>query len=111
MQEDACKSFRHRAVKLPPFGVRIVLERGLCGQYLRKSRGAFRHCVRAIFAAVFSRTAFDGRWPSHRHGIKAASALCAWPSVSYGFFPPESLQHPRQEEIIAPTDDQVTFQP
>src|SRR5579883_1025743 len=72
---------------------------------------AFRRCVRAIFAAVFSSRAFEGRWPSHQHGIKAAIPVWTWHSVSSGFSPPESLPHPRQEEITDRTDDQVTFQP
>jgi hypothetical protein len=76
----------------------------------RRAR-AFLRCVRASFAAAFSSRAFDGRWPGHQHGIKAASAVCTWHSVSSGFFPPESLPHPRQEQVADRADDQVMFQP
>ena len=70
---------------------------------------AFLCCVRAISAAVRSSNFFEGRWSSHQDGIKAASTLCTWHSVSSGFSPPESLTHLRQEQVTDRAQDQMAF--
>src|SRR5512142_595149 len=71
---------------------------------------AFRCCVRRIFAAVRSRRFLGGVWPSHQDGMQAAIASCTWHSVSSGFFPPELLPHPCQEQVADRTERQVTLQ-
>src|SRR5512135_3705866 len=71
---------------------------------------AFRCCARRIFAAVRSRRFLGGVWPSHQDGMQAAIASCTWHSVSSGFFPPELLPHPCQEQVADRTERQVTLQ-
>src|ERR1700677_2843628 len=71
---------------------------------------AFLLCVRRISSAVRSNSFADGRSLSHQLGINAAIAVCTWHSVSSGFFPPELLSHPRQEQVTHATQDQVAFQ-
>src|ERR1700733_11208809 len=71
---------------------------------------AFLHCVRRISSAVRSNSFDDGRCLSHQLGINAAIAVCTWHSVSSGFFPPEFLSHPRQEQVTYATQNQVAFQ-
>src|SRR5260221_10565647 len=72
---------------------------------------AFRRRARSISAAVRSRSFFGGNRPSHQNGISAATAVCTWHSVDPGFFPPELLTHPRQEQVAHATEDQVPFEP
>src|SRR4051812_44322888 len=71
---------------------------------------AFLTCVRPISAAVRSSFFSVGRWHSHQYGIIAAIAVCTWHSVNSGFFPPELLSHPRQEQVAHAAQDQVSFQ-
>ena len=66
-------------------------------------------CVLAISSAVRSNSFLDGRCSSHRYGTSAATAVCTWHSVDSGFFPPELLSHPRQEQVAHAAQDQVTF--
>src|SRR5215210_3853218 len=72
---------------------------------------ALRRCVLCNSAAVRSSSFFEGRSFSHQQGINAAIAVCTWHSVSSGFFPPEFLTHPRQEQIADRAEDQMAFQP
>jgi len=71
---------------------------------------AFRRLARSISAAVRSSNLLEGRWPSHQYGINAANPVCTWHSVSPGFFPPELLSHPREEQIAHATEHQVASQ-
>src|SRR6202453_3846527 len=71
---------------------------------------AFLLCVRWISSAVRFNSFADGRSLSHQLGISAAIAVCTWHSVSSGFFPPEFLSHPRQEQVAHATQNQVAFQ-
>src|SRR5450432_1569963 len=75
----------------------------------RRAR-ALRPRVRPVSAAVRSRSALGGLMLNHQNGIKAATAVCTWHSVSSRFFPPELLPHPRQEQVTDATEDQVAFQ-
>src|SRR5690348_12768913 len=72
---------------------------------------AFRCRARMISSDVRSNNFLGGLRPNHQNGIMAAIAVCTWHSVSPGFFPPELLSHPRQEQVAHATEDQVTFQP
>src|SRR3954453_677601 len=71
---------------------------------------AFRPCARTSRADVRSSRAREGRRPNHHDGMHAASATCTWHSVSSGFFPPESLTHPRQEQEADGAQRQVADQ-
>src|SRR4051812_36592559 len=71
---------------------------------------ALRRCFLCNSAAVRSRSFVEGRSSSHQDGINAAIAVCTWHSVSSGFFPPEFLTHPRQEQIADGAEDQMAFQ-
>src|ERR1043165_2920598 len=64
-----------------------------------------------ISAAVRSTNLAEGRWSSHQYGINAAIAVCTWHSVNSGFFPPELLTRPCQEQVADGTQGQVAFQP
>src|ERR1700689_5930967 len=72
---------------------------------------AFRRCARSISAEVRSSSFRGGLRPNHQNGISAATAVWIWHSVSSGFFPPELLSHPRQEQVADATEDQVAFRP
>ena len=78
-----------------------------CGTSAR----AFRRCARLISAEVRSSSFLGGIRSNHQNGINAATAVWTWHSVSSGFFPPELLPHPRQEQVAHATQDQVAFQP
>src|SRR5205823_5937603 len=71
---------------------------------------AIRLCVLCSSAAVRSINTSDGSSSSHQLGINAAMAVCTWHSVNSGFFPPELLPHPRQEQVTHRTQDQMAFQ-
>src|SRR5207245_1398926 len=71
----------------------------------------FRRCARVISVEVRSSSFRGGLRFSHQNGIWAATAVWIWHSVSSGFFPPEFLAHPRQEQITHATQDHVAFQP
>ncbi len=72
---------------------------------------AFLCCVRSISAEVRTNSFFGGVMLNHQNGISAAIAVCTWHSVSSGFFPPELLTNPRQEQVAYATEDQMAFQP
>src|SRR5881275_2141617 len=72
---------------------------------------ASRRLARLISAEVRSISFTGGLRSSHQNGISAATAVCTWHSVSPGFFPPELLPHPRQEQVTHTAQDQVAFQP
>src|ERR1700722_10442038 len=71
---------------------------------------ALRRWVRLILAAVRSSTSFTGETCHHQKGISAATAVWIWHSVRSGFFPPELLPHPRQEQVADAAQNQVAFQ-
>src|SRR5437870_3493580 len=73
---------------------------------------AFRRCAQVIFlAALASSSSFDRRDDNPQQRTSAATAVCSWQTVSSGFFPPQVLSQPRQEQITYRRDDQVTLQP
>src|SRR3954453_14189668 len=71
----------------------------------------FRRRARTISSDVLSSNLLGARRFNHQRGINAAIAVCTWHSVSSGFFPPEFLPHPRQEQVTDRTEDQMAFQP
>src|SRR5512142_3224488 len=73
---------------------------------------AFRRCAHRIFLAAFASSfSFDRREDIPQQRTNAASAVCSWQTVSSGFFPPEFLAHPRQEQVAHRREDQVSLQP
>src|SRR6516225_376781 len=72
---------------------------------------ALRRCARWISSDVRSNSLVGGFRSSHQNGIDAATAVCTWHSVRSGFFPPELLSHPRQEQVTDTAQDQVPLQP
>src|SRR5512135_1680492 len=72
---------------------------------------AFLCCVLSIPADVRSSNFLGGHRFNHQNGISAATAVCTWHSVNSGFFSPELLPHPRQEQVADHAQDQVAFQP
>ena len=67
--------------------------------------------VQLILAAVRSSTSFTGETCHHQKGIQRATAVWIWHSVRSGFFPPELLPHPRQEQVADAAQNQVAFEP
>src|SRR5512142_970729 len=73
---------------------------------------AFRRCAQLIFlAALASSFSCDGRDDNPQQRTSAATAVCSWQTVSSGFFPPEFLAHPRQEQVTHRRENQVALQP
>src|SRR5271165_6998955 len=63
-----------------------------------------------ISSAVRTSSLAEGRWSSHQQGINAPRAVWTWHSVTSGFFFPQVLSHPRQEQETDRADHQMTFQ-
>src|SRR5438270_1461828 len=72
---------------------------------------AFRRWARSSSAAVRSSSTFGGRRFHHHNRFNAANAVYTWHAVIPGFYPPELLPHPRQEQVAHATEDQVAFEP
>src|SRR5512135_2528025 len=73
---------------------------------------ALRRCAQLIFlAALASSFSCDGRDDNPQQRTSAATAVCSWQTVSSGFFPPEFLAHPRQQQVTHRRENQVALQP
>src|SRR6478736_1618480 len=69
-----------------------------------------RFCAYRISSAACSRRRLQARTDCHQLQTTAAIALCNWQTVNSGFFPPQLLMHPRQEQIAHRGQNQVAFQ-
>src|SRR5512143_1556049 len=72
---------------------------------------AFRRSAHVIFLTAWaSNSPIDRSDDNPQERTNAANAVCNWQTVSSGFFPPEFLTHPRQEQVTDRRDNQVTLQ-
>src|SRR4030067_822428 len=71
---------------------------------------ALRCCQCWMILAVPLSNAADARPLSHQLRTSDPTAVCTWHTVTSGFFPPQFLADPRQEQVAHRCQDQVPFQ-
>src|SRR5262245_24776039 len=69
-----------------------------------------RCCAYRLSSAACWYSRIQARSDCHQLRTTAAIAVCTWQTVSSGFFPPQVLMDPRQEQVAHRREDQVTLQ-
>jgi hypothetical protein len=71
---------------------------------------AMRRCQCWISSAALLTNAVRRAPLSHQLRTSAFTAICTWHTVRSGFFPPQLLADPREEQVADRTEDQVSLQ-